>query len=346
MKKISLKSNLKKLLIAVVCVITIGMALTTAFSPSEVYPLKVYIKIIGYSLLLGLTLWYGNAYFISLVSKKYVDWKKKPGKSLLVTLITVFVFSSINTVFVNYLWVSVILGNTYADFIQYQISSVVTEIVVSIFLTTIFYAIKFFKSWKEAVINEEQLKKEAISLRYEALKNQVNPHFLFNSLNTLTNIVQTDPDLATKFIKQLSEIYRYVLEQKDVEFVDLSKEMNFVKSYIYLQEIRFAEKLKVNVQVPENVNFKVIPISIQILVENAVKHNEISTDKPLEISIFIDEFENLIVKNNLQPKSTIIDSTQTGLQNLKSRYEYLSGKTFEIIKTNEYFIVKLPLIRK
>jgi sensor histidine kinase YesM len=344
--KINMKPGLKKFLTASVSVIMVGMVLTTAFNPTIVFSLMTYVKIIGYSLFYGLSLWYGNAYLVGFISKKYVDWNKLPLKSFLITSVTVLIYSSAATVLINYIWVVVILRHTYSDFIEYQMSSMITEIIVAVFITTFFYAIKFFKSWKEVLINEEQLKNEAISLRYEALKNQVNPHFLFNSLNTLTNIVQTDPDLAVKFIKQLSEIYRYVLEQKDTELVDLDTEMKFVQSYLYLLQIRFSEKLILDVRVTENLNYKVIPISIQILLENAVKHNEISSENPLKISIFIDESNNLVVKNNLQTKSTINDSTQIGLSNLKSRYEYLTGKTFEIIKTDEEFIVKLPLINK
>ena len=185
-------------------------------------------------------------------------------------------------------------------------------------------------------------------MQYEALKNQVNPHFLFNSLNVLTSLVESDTEKSVKFIKQLSEVYRYVLEQKDKELVTVETEMKFVESYIFLQKIRYNKNLFF-IKDPEisgiGENLKIIPLSLQILVENAIKHNVISTEQPLTIEITFENNEYLIIKNNLQKRSTVNGSGNIGLNNIRSRYEYLSDKEFEVIEDSVSFMVKIPLIR-
>ena len=176
------------------------------------------------------------------------------------------------------------------------------------------------------------------------MKNQVNPHFLFNSLNTLTGVVEQKPELSTSFIKKLSDIYRYVLEQSDQEMVPISKEMKFVDDYIFLLKMRFGEALKFNSNLSNENKIQVVPLGLQILVENAIKHNIVSDDLPLKIEIYIDD-TSLTVKNNLQKKKTIITEKEPlGLENLRKRYEYLSNTSIEIITSESDFIVKLPLI--
>ena len=138
-------------------------------------------------------------------------------------------------------------------------------------------AIMFFKNWKEAAVQQEKLKREQLALQYETLKSQVNPHFLFNNLNSLTSLISSNPDKAIEFVKKLSEVYRYVLDQKDQELVALDTELKFLESYIFLQKIRFGTNLDVQINVSAK-NFKVIPLSVQMLVENAIKHNEIKQD--------------------------------------------------------------------
>jgi LytS/YehU family sensor histidine kinase len=175
------------------------------------------------------------------------------------------------------------------------------------------------------------------------LKNQVNPHFLFNSFNALSNLVYEDPDKAVKFIKQLSEVYRYVLDTRDREVVSLEEELRFLQSYIYLQKIRFAEKLTIDIQL-ENVNSQIAPLALQILVENAIKHNIVSEDDPLQVKIYPDN-GFIAVENNLQKKSMGVEpSAGVGLENICRRYEFLSDKKVEILEDTDRFLVKLPIL--
>jgi LytS/YehU family sensor histidine kinase len=169
---------------------------------------------------------------------------------------------------------------------------------------------------------------------------------LFNSFNTLSSLIEKDKTLATKFLKQLSDVYRYVLDQRENEIVDLATELNFVKSYVYLQQIRHNENLRVNINLSsQNSDFKLVPLSIQMLVENAIKHNIISKEQPLTIDIYDEDGEYIVVKNNLQIKNVIKDSNGLGLENIKSRFEFMSDKKVDILKSADEFIVKLPIIK-
>ena len=190
------------------------------------------------------------------------------------------------------------------------------------------------------------LQKENLQSQYDVLKQQVNPHFLFNSLNVLTSLIKLEPDLAEKFSEQLSKVYRYVLENKDNELVDLSTELNFLDAYIFLLNIRFVGKLEVNLNIPENSrNDKIIPLAMQLLIENAIKHNVMSKSNPLRIDIFVDEKNQLNVINNLQERPSQIVSTGVGLKNILNRYQLLNLTVPVFEKTENEFKAKIQLVR-
>lgn len=190
------------------------------------------------------------------------------------------------------------------------------------------------------------LQKENLQSQFDVLKQQVNPHFLFNSLNVLTSLIKLEPDLAEKFSEQLSKVYRYVLENKDNELVDLNTELNFLDAYIFLLNIRFVEKLNVKLNIPdENRCDKIIPLAMQLLIENAIKHNVMSKSNPLVIDIFVDDNNYLNVINNLQERPSQIVSTGVGLKNILNRYQLLklTVPTFE--KTKNQFVAKIQLVK-
>jgi sensor histidine kinase YesM len=192
-----------------------------------------------------------------------------------------------------------------------------------------------------------KLQKENLQSQFEVLKQQVNPHFLFNSLNVLTSLIKIDPLTAEKFTVQLSKVYRYVLENKERDLVSLGTEMNFLKAYIYLLEIRFQDKVIINSSIDEGDNeLSVVPLALQLLIENAIKHNTFSKKKPLTIELFIDNEQMLHVVNNLQNRETQMLSTGVGLANISKRYALLSERqpVFEI--RGDRFVAKIPLIMK
>ena len=202
------------------------------------------------------------------------------------------------------------------------------------------------KRLTEAQTQLINLQKENLQSQFDVLKQQVNPHFLFNSLNVLTSLIKLEPDLAEKFSEQLSKVYRYVLENKDNELVDLNTELNFLDAYIFLLNIRFVDKLNVNLNIPEeNRNDQIIPLAMQLLIENAIKHNVMSKSNPLVIDIFIDDNNYLNVINNLQERPSQIASTGVGLKNILNRYQLLKLTIPTFKKTENQFVAKIQLVK-
>ena len=195
------------------------------------------------------------------------------------------------------------------------------------------------------LLKAEQQKKAHILSQFETLKNQVNPHFLFNSLNALSSLVHEDPDLAEQFIAKLTRVYRYVLDLKEEDLVPLSEEINFVENYFFLQQIRFGNSLQLYIQLAtESSHKKIPPLTLQILVENAIKHNIASREQPLMVELFSEGPDQLVVRNNYQKRQDGVESTGLGLANLRARYKYLSERQPEFYLQNDHYIAKVPLI--
>jgi len=191
-----------------------------------------------------------------------------------------------------------------------------------------------------------KVQKENLQSQFEVLKQQVNPHFLFNSLNVLTSLIKIDPDLAESFTERLSKVYRYVLENKEKDLVCLSTELEFLNAYLFLLDIRFMKKLFIDIKIDKSYyDYLILPIAIQLIIENAIKHNTFSKAQPLKIEIFIDNQEQLNIINNLNVRVTKFVSTGVGLENINRRYALVSDQTPEFIKTKEHFIAKLPLLK-
>lgn len=195
-------------------------------------------------------------------------------------------------------------------------------------------------------MENERLKNENLTWQYNTLVNQVNPHFLFNSLNSLSMLVREQKtDNALTYIGQMSDTYRYIIEEGEAERTTVGNELRFVEAYGYLLEIRYEGKLHIRIDVPEEYRlWQMPPLSIQPLIENAVKHNTITSSLPMEITITT-ENEQIVVSNPIHPKLQAEKSTGIGLKNLSSRYELITGRKIEISATDQRFIVKLPLIR-
>jgi len=222
--------------------------------------------------------------------------------------------------------------------------NIIIALVVDVVVVTILEIIYFFKKWKNSLIESEQLRRKNVEIQYAALTNQINPHFLFNSLNILTSLIQEDPDKALLFTKEFSKIYRYVLDSKDKLIVSLQSELDFMNSYLYLQKIRFDSSLNYQTEIDVNcLDYFLPPLSLQLLVENAIKHNEISEQNPLNLNIKGSNQE-LIVSNNFQPKEKTTNNTGIGLKNLTERYShYTDQKPVFKIENNSY-VAKIPLI--
>ncbi len=201
----------------------------------------------------------------------------------------------------------------------------------------------FYTQWADALKRVQKLKEEKLIFQYETLKSQVNPHFLFNSLNSLTSLIRTDPDLSEEFVLKLSSVYRYILENKEKETVLLSDELEFVRNYFALQKIRDGKKIALRVEIKEVKNMKVLPVSLQLLIENAIKHNSATRANPLEIIIHNEGMDKLVVRNNIQSKTHLNSSSKIGLKNLNQRSRLILGREIEVAETNDEFVVKIPV---
>ena len=192
-----------------------------------------------------------------------------------------------------------------------------------------------------------QLRRENALAQFEALKNQVSPHFLFNSLSILSSLVHIDANLSEKFIDQLAKAYRYILEQKDNDTVSLKTELDFLDSYTFLLKIRFENKFDVNISITdqEAEKYHITPLTLQLLIENCIKHNRMSQKEPLIVTILI-KGDYLIVINPVRPRSELerIKSTGIGLANIKNRYQLLTKTPVQIAQDEELFTVKIPLL--
>jgi len=216
---------------------------------------------------------------------------------------------------------------------------------IAFFVGTLYEAGYFFGQWKKQLMETEQVKSQHLRSELSVLKNQISPHFLFNSLNTLVTLIHEDAQQAARFTQKLSDVYRYILQHKDKEVVDLRTELEFTEAYNYLMKMRFEQSIDIRLNVDEGPRSLLIaPLTLQMLVENAVKHNVASIASPLRVDIYVENGRSLIVRNTLRRKQTVEGSTGTGLANIKLRYAYLSDREVDVIETREHFLVALPLL--
>ncbi len=259
--------------------------------------------------------------------------------SILLTLSVIFI--------VRVLKIMVFEGASYNEFIEeeeavfYFIALLITS-VISLF----FHAIYYYKELQKNKVKEQKVIAGTASAKFDALKNQLDPHFLFNSLNVLTSLIDENPDNAQKFTTSLSKVYRYVLEQKNKDMVTVDEELAFAKTYMSLLKMRFEDSIIFDIpDHASNPESKVVPLSLQLLLENAVKHNMVTSSKPLHIKIY-EEGNALVIANNLQPKQIVKKSSGVGLSNIKQRYSLLTDRKVIINQNASSFAVAIPMLTK
>lgn len=285
-----------------------------------------------------------NKTFISRILKRkgWTYWLQHPGNLLLFITITAILFGIIIMV----LTMKLIYGYSGQDFPKsdYIMNSTFCALFTLIF-TLMAYGSEFIKQWKLSINENERMQHEMQRSQYELLKSQVNPHFLFNSLNTLITIIPEKPEVAVSFVKQLSKVFRYALIHVADNTVSVATELKIVDAYLFLNKERYGEKLIIDIQLDERtLKLSLITQSLLMLVENAIKHNELSEKHPLTINIY-NEGDILIIKNTLQLKKLLDQSTGIGLNNIISRYKHVTNIPVTIEKEHNWFIVKLPLLQ-
>lgn len=223
--------------------------------------------------------------------------------------------------------------------------NVIIAVVANFVIVSFLEGKHFLSQWKEYYLEAETLKRRNVEMQYNVLAQQIDPHFLFNSLNALAALIPEDPKKAVKFTREFSRIYRYVLDVKTKYIVSVKEELDFLHSYIFLHQNRFGEKLNTDIKIDSAaLDYFIPPLSLQILVENAIKHNEISSEKPLRIEI-LNQDHSLIIKNDYQPRKARSESPGTGLANLTERYSHFSDAKPEFGLEDGLFIAKIPLIK-
>ncbi|NML40203.1 histidine kinase [Chitinophaga sp. G-6-1-13] len=205
--------------------------------------------------------------------------------------------------------------------------------------------IYYYTAWKEYQVQAERLKRENIQARYDALRNQIDPHFFFNSLSVLTNLVYKSPDLSADYITQLAKTYRYILDKKFENLVTIQTELDFLESYLFLMRIRHQQSIQFGIDIDEKIRSKgmIPPVSLQLLIENAIKHNRFSSADPLVITVKHEE-GCLVVSNRIRRKASTEISSGIGLENIQKRYALISEQGIEVLQADDMFIVKIPII--
>ncbi len=296
-----------------------------------------------YTIAIAFVIWQGNRY-LHFTLRSYFDWFNKPLKKI-VTLLLAISFYTIPVSAVLLVGWYYIFGQGIVNWNVVVTSTLIIMICV-IFITHAYETVFLVKESESEMLRSEQLERARAEAELEALKNQIDPHFIFNSLNTLSYLIEVRPAKAKKFNDNLAEVYRYILQNKARELVLLREEMEFLKSYFLLLKIRFEKAVEINFSIPDESldQYLIPPISLQILAENAIKHNEFSDRQPLVINIEQQD-DHLHISNTVKTKTLRKPSSKIGLQNLAERYKLTTGKDIEVKHDEKEFIVNLPILK-
>jgi len=301
------------------------------------------------SCLYSFGLGFGNGYINVLLDEKW-DWLEQTNLRVYYGILVTVLYTVPVVLGINY-FIFVVLQNVTLEvfFGERMIWVHLFYIILSLGVSTFMQARSFMVKWKQASkfeVTQQKIIAGTASAKFESLKNQIDPHFLFNSLNVLSSLIEENPDNAQRFTTSLSKIYRYVLEQKDKELVSVEDELSFAKTYMNLLKMRFENSLFYELPATDiNPDAKVVPLSLQLLLENTVKHNVVSEQKPLHIRIFIDG-DYLAIQNDFQKKEVLQDRQGVGLQNIVNRYGIVTNRKVLIEQNEENFTVKIPILTK
>ena len=296
-----------------------------------------------YTFFIGL----GNGFLNDYLDSKF-SWTEETRKRTIAAIVGTLVMNIALVYFCNYLNFIVIQGKNPEKFFNGEMNFINWFFInFAIMISAIGHARGFMAAWKNSTkkeVVEQKLIAKSANAQFESLKNQLDPHFLFNSLNVLDSLIEENPVQAQRFTNSMSKIYRYVLEQKDKELVSVEEEIDFAKTYCELLKTRFEDAVTFDFNISEeDKKGFVVPLSLQLLLENSIKHNFATSSKPLNIKIFTEK-GNLIIENNLQTRELPNKSTGVGLANIVSRYNLLTERNVFVEKSEAFFRVKLPIL--
>ena len=304
---------------------------------------QVFIGATAGTLVFGLVTWYCHATVAAVLRKNYAD--APDGREHLVVSSIVFAVMTIT------LFTLICIFYHLTHFLDFRLDiktyllSLCLGLIINIVATSLNQSTYSTEKWKDSMLETERLRHEAMQSQLESLKSQVNPHFLFNSLNSLSSLITEDPEQANAYVNEMSKVYRYLLQVNGIELVTVAEELKFIQSYFHLLKIRFGDAIEMQVHVVEAAYDQLIPpLTLQLLVENAVKHNKVLKAEPLRIEIIAANKQELRVKNNLQRKTTKVDSSYMGLKNISAKFGLFRQKEIVIEDTGVSFSVFVPLM--
>jgi sensor histidine kinase YesM len=329
------------------------IALIFTFISSVLFGNEISFKNVLYSFLISsmysFGLGFGNGSINVLLDKKW-DWLEQTNLRVYFGIIATVLYTVPVVLGINYITFVFLSHMNPSEFFGSRMLWVhLFYIILSLGISVFMHARSFMLNWKQASkteVTQQRIIAGTANAKFETLKNQIDPHFLFNSLNVLSSLIEENPENAQRFTTSLSKIYRYVLEQKDKELVSVAEELSFAKTYMNLLKMRFENSLFY--ELPETVinpDAKVVPLSLQLLLENTVKHNVVSEQRPLRIRIFI-EGDYLAIQNDFQKKEVIQSRQGVGLQNIVDRYGIITNRKVLIEQNEQTFTVKIPILTK
>ncbi len=294
-------------------------------------------------IVITIIVWEGNLRLDKFIDSKF-PWDQSVKKRIFIHLFasTIYTISSIFLSLKVFNMVICEYSKTEQD--KFLTLSIIIGLMTAFIILSIEISVQFFTNWKKSLVEIEKHKAASTQAQLQNLKNQINPHFLFNNLSVLSSLVYLDQDKAVDFINQLSKVYRYILDNRNGELASIESEITFIESYIFLLQLRFDKNIQFEIDIENTKKQGLIPpMALQITVENAIKHNEISNAKPLHLSIKT-KGDFLEIKNNLQKRLHTEESSNTGLKNIRDRYIYFSKRSMIVNETETDFTIQLPIL--
>jgi len=324
-------------------ILALALLITFVFFSNYEKGFRAFFVSYSWMVVICTTQWLGNSYIYRLLDKKY-SWNDHLLKRAIYGSLAIIVYSSTAYMVVQVIMFKLVVGSLPENPVSWGLRTSYVAIIISLIVSLIVVAVAFFQNWKNSLLEAERIKAEMLSYKYEALQNQINPHFLFNSFNVLSDLVYEDEKKAVAFINQLSQLFRYVLDSREKELVPIREELEFIEAYSYLLQTRFEDKLIIRQEFIAEENEMIVPMTLQLLIENCVKHNEISGGQPLTVSI-TREGENLKVQNNIQLKASGADSKKTGISNIIQQFSFFTERKVLITETDSHYAVEVPIIK-
>ena len=334
----------KKHIINILVVLAISILITFAWDGFSGGVRSIILNIL-YGLLIGLSFAFGASFIAAVVFKKF-DITVSPGKIYLLLVFSIILFMALDALLINAIWFNLTQGYSLSAFLKtkFGLQIILIQVVLGWLIFMIILSLKFIRRLRDAEHEIQETQQEALKYQYETLKNQINPHFLFNSLGNLNALIVADPQKAQQFTQKLAHIYRYVLDSQAKKLVKVEEETEFIENYSYLLSIRHNNNFKLELIYHNRSQERlIIPMSLQLIVENVLQHNVVSSDKPMSVKMtFEDDYVEIRNTKNLKQKQT--KSHGIGQTNIAKQYKWFTDKTCVFEETNREYIVRLPLL--